>query len=225
MIHLFNPENKFWNFIGKLTDACLTSILWLICSLPIITAGASTAAFYSYTLDQVRDLEGGIIKSFFTAWKRCFKKATLAWLVQLGGTAFLAFDLLAAWNLYLNSGIPGLAVLSVCFCLTIVFISAMLYIYPIIARFDFPFKKILADSFVMAIINLPVTVTVLIIFAVCAVLIYYVSGLFFFWIGLGIFFSSYFISGVFGKYTGEGPTPEQLREAKRAAKRRKRDMF
>lgn len=225
MIHLFNPENKFWNFIGKLTDACLTSILWVITCLPLFTVGASTAAFYSYTIDQVKDLEGGIWKSYFTAWKRCFKKATLAWLVQIAGTAFLAFDLLAAWNLYLNTGIPGLAVLSFCFCMTLAFVSAMFYIYPIIACFDFPFKKALADSFVMAIVNLPVTVTMLVIFAAVGVLIYYVSGLFFFWTGLGIFFSSYFISGVFGKYTGEGPTPEQLREAKREAKRRKRDMF
>ena len=50
--------------------------------------------------------------------------------------------------------------------------------------------------------------------ALVCVLIYYVSGLFFFWIGLYIFFSSYFITGVFLKYVRdpEEEGKEQLAE-------------
>ena len=38
--------------------------------------------------------------------------------------------------------------------------------------------------------------------ALTGVGVYFVSGLFFFWFGLGIFFSSYFIWGLFMKYAG-----------------------
>ena len=59
MSGLFNPENKFWNFVAKLTDVCLMSFLWLIASLPLVTVGAATTAFYDFTLRQVVDQEGG----------------------------------------------------------------------------------------------------------------------------------------------------------------------
>ena len=30
MIKLFDPENKFWQFLNKVTDAALMSLLWLL---------------------------------------------------------------------------------------------------------------------------------------------------------------------------------------------------
>ena len=54
----------------------------------------------------------------------------------------------------------------------------------------------------MAIGNLHVTISVLVLFLLAAVGIYYLGGLFFLWIGLAIFFSSYFIWGLFLKYAG-----------------------
>ena len=36
MYHLFNPENKFWNFIAKITDVACMSILWALVSLSLI---------------------------------------------------------------------------------------------------------------------------------------------------------------------------------------------
>ena len=102
MIHLFDPENKFWRFMSKLTDAAIMGILWAIVSIPIITMGAATTAFYEFTLHQVRDTEGGVWKSFWTSFKCHFKKATLLWLIILAGTAFFLADLWAAWNFFIN---------------------------------------------------------------------------------------------------------------------------
>jgi len=203
MIHLFNPENRFWNFIAKLADVACMSILWVICSLPLVTAGASTAAFYSFTLDQVADQEGGVWKSFFTGFKRHFRKATVLWLIELAGAAFLALELLASWNLYVNRGLFGLAFLCVGFTVTLIFLCWSAYLLPMLTAFDLPLKRLLADSFIMAMGNLPVSAVLLVIAAGVLVLFYYMSGLFFFWVGLGIFLSSYLIAGVFRRYTGE----------------------
>ena len=89
-----------------------------------------------------------------------------------------------------------------------------MYVYPVLATFDFGLKKILRDSFIMAMGNLHVTITLFVMTALVCVLIFYVSGLFFFWVGLYIFFSSYFITGVFLKYVRdpEEPGKEQLAE-------------
>ena len=199
---LFNPENKFWNFMGKITDVSCMSLLWLLTSLPVFTIGASTAAFYSFTLDAVGDNEGRVIGSYFSAFKANFKKATLLWLLQLALGALLAVNLYAAWNFYLAKGVIALGFLSLSGCAALVAICCSVYIYPILAAYDFPVKKILTDSFVMATGNLHVTISVLVLFLLAGVGIYYLGGLFFFWIGLAIFFSSYFIWGLFLKYAG-----------------------
>lgn len=201
MYHLFNPENKFWSFIGKITDVTCMSILWALASLPLFTIGAATTAFFDFTLHQVTDREGKIIRSFFHSFKAHFGKATLLWLMELAGLAFFALDLWAAWNFFLaRGGVAGIFLLGFCGCMALIFLSCVIYVYPLLATFDFPLKKILRDSFIMAVGNLHVTVTCFVMTALVCVLIYYVSGLFFLWIGLDIFFSSYFLTGVFLKY-------------------------
>lgn len=225
MIKFFNPENKFWIFVAKICDVFLMGMLWCVCSLPIVTAGASTAAFYDFTMKQVRDEEGGIWKSFFSSFKRCFKKATLIWLIELALIAFLVLDFVAAWNMYVNAGALGFAFLVICACAALIVLCCVEYVYPLLAVFDFPLKKTLGNSFIMAMGNLPVTITLILITAAVCAGVYFMSGLTFFWFGLGVFFSSYFITGVFAKYTGEAPSREQLRAEKRAAKKRGRDFF
>ena len=125
---LFNPENKFWNFMGKITDVSCMSLLWLLTSLPVFTIGASTAAFYSFTLDAVGDNEGRVIGSYFSAFKANFKKATLLWLLQLTLGALLAVNLYAAWNFYLTKGIIALGFLSLSGCAALVGFCCSVYI-------------------------------------------------------------------------------------------------
>ena len=62
---LFNYDNPVWRFIGKLGDLILLNILWIVCSIPIVTAGASTTAVYYVTLKLVRDENDSTIKNFF----------------------------------------------------------------------------------------------------------------------------------------------------------------
>ena len=215
MYQLFNPENKFWNFVGKITDVACMSILWALVSLPVFTIGAATTAFYDFSLHQVNDREGKFLKSFFTSFKAHFGRGTLLWLIQLGGLAFFALDLWAAWNFYLTKGGPlGIGLMGFCGCAALIFLSCTMYVYPVLATFDFGLKKLIHDSFIMAMGNLHVTITFFVMTALVCVLIYYVSGLFFFWIGLYIFFSSYFITGVFLKYVRdpEEEGKEQLAE-------------
>ena len=199
---LFNPENSFWNFIGKITDVACMSILWLLTSLPVITIGASTAAMYSFTLEAVKDEEGGVWHSYFSGFWKNFKKATVIWLLQLVLTVFLTVNLYAAWNFYLAKGILGLSLFSLALFGVIVFVVTGIYVYPILVSYDFPIKKVIADSFVMAVSNPHVTLSVVVLFLLAGVGIYYLSGLFFFWIALAVFFSSYFIWGLFLKYAG-----------------------
>ena len=186
MSRLFDPENKFWNFIGKIADVTCMSFLWVGTSLPLVTMGAATTAFYSYTMHQVRDTEGGILSGYFKAFRHNFKKATLLWLLEVAGLAFFAADLVG-----------------VC---------------------EFPLKKLLTNSFVMAVGNLPVTLTLALVWALAGVGCFYLSGVFFVWVGLAIFASSYFVDMVFKKYTGELAEEEAAWKQKQEERRQRRKL-
>ena len=201
MIKLFDPENKFWQFLNKVTDAALMSLLWLLTSLPLVTVGASTAAFYSYTLKQVTNQEGSLVKSYFSAFRAHFKRATLLWLLQAAGTAFFAADLWAVWNfLLIQGGAAGSAVLGVCGFCALAFLCCCLYAYPVLAEYGLPVRQVIANSFLLAVARLHVTLTLCLLMALCLVLFYFFSGLFFFWVALYVFFSSYLIYGAFLKF-------------------------
>ena len=129
MSRIFDPENKFWNAIGKVADVTCMSLLWSLTSLPLVTIGAATTAFYAYTMRQVRDTEGSILSGFFGAFKQHFKKATLLWLLEAAGIAFFAADLVGVWNLYLFvGGLPAILVGALVLCLTILFLGCTFYI-------------------------------------------------------------------------------------------------
>lgn len=202
MIKLFDPENKFWQFLSKVTDVVCMSLLWLLTSLPLVTIGASTTAFYAFTLDQVRNLEGSLVRSYFTAFRAHWKRATVLWLLQLAGTVFFAADLWAAWTFYLNhqGSVAGIFLLGACGFFALAFLSCCFYLYPILARYDPPLKEIVKGSFLLAVGSLHVTLTLVVLTVLVCVGIYFMSGLFFLWIGLYIFFSAYLIHGVFFRF-------------------------
>ena len=49
MRDLCNTDKPLFAVLTKLTYSAYLNILWLVCSLPIVTIGASTTASVSYT--------------------------------------------------------------------------------------------------------------------------------------------------------------------------------
>ena len=90
---LFNYDNPVWRFIGKLGDLILLNLLWTVCSIPVITIGASTTAVYYVTLKMVRDENDSTVRSFFHSFKANFNQATAIWAIFLAVGLILAFDI------------------------------------------------------------------------------------------------------------------------------------
>lgn len=199
---LFNPENRFWSFMSKITDVFFLGILWFLFSIPIVTIGAATTSLYQFTLKQTDDEEGYVWKSFVKAFLKNFKQATACWVILLAAGGFLGADLWACMQI----SVPGV-VRVVCFgvllCLTLIYALTSLYVFPILSRFRRSVKTILIHSFVMAMGNLYVSVTVLVIYVLFGVLSYYFTILFPVFMALAAFVSSYFFRHVFGRYWEE----------------------
>lgn len=209
MNHLFDPENRFWNFMGKITDVFCLGILWFIFSIPVFTAGAATTSLYQFTLKQTDDEEGYVWRSFWKAFFGNFRQATILWAILLAAGGILAADLYAC----IHITVPGI-IRTVCFgvlmCLALVYTLAALYVFPILSRFHMSVKKILIHSFIMSMGNLYVSVTVLVIYGAFAVLSYYITVLFPVFMALAAFLSSYLFRYVFSRYQDE-ETQEPVR--------------
>ena len=83
MDSFFNPEGSVMRALSRVADLAILNVLWLVCSIPVVTMGASTTAFYSISMKMVRDEESYIIRGFFKAFKENFKQSLIVWLIFL----------------------------------------------------------------------------------------------------------------------------------------------
>ena len=159
---LFDVENKVWQFLNKMTDLVLLSVLSMIFSIPVVTAGAAQCGFYYGAMRLHEDMDGGIWSDFWYGFRTSLGKGTVLWLLQLVATAVLLVNF---WiGLHMDSAIAvGLVVLS---AVTLLLVCAVFfYAYPIAARYSFKLKKILRDALAIALGFLPHSLALLVIFA------------------------------------------------------------
>ena len=76
MRDLCNTDKPLFAVLTKLTYSAYLNILWLVCSLPIVTIGASTTALFYVTLKMAEDRDDGLTRMFFKAFRENFKPAT-----------------------------------------------------------------------------------------------------------------------------------------------------
>ena len=79
---IFNPQNRFWQTLDHFADLLILSLLWLVCSLPLVTAGAACAALYDAVARCVRGAEPLPWKRFWQTFRRelpCAAAVTVAW--------------------------------------------------------------------------------------------------------------------------------------------------
>ena len=84
-------DNPFFRLMGAIGDLVVLNILWLLCCLPVVTAGASTLALFAIVHKIAAGEDYRTASGFFKAFRRDFKQATALWLVVLAaGIAALA---------------------------------------------------------------------------------------------------------------------------------------
>ena len=161
-------DNPIARALGRLCDLVILNLLFIVCSLPIITIGASATAMYTVMLKLVKDEEGYILKGFLAAFVQNFKKGTIAWLILLIVNALVYF------NIYLSSmmDIPTMStVFMVIFMVfAVVILCGSLYVFPLIARYENPLKNTFKNAFLLSIGRLPFTALLVLIHAVPVVI-------------------------------------------------------
>ena len=77
---IFNEDglfNRGFAFLGQLIGL---NLLWILCSFPIFTVGASTTALCYCTLKLHKYGDCRIVKDFFQSFKQNFRQSTAIWI-------------------------------------------------------------------------------------------------------------------------------------------------
>lgn len=203
---LFNYDNPVWRFIGKFFDIMILNILWIVCSLPIITIGASTTAVYYVTLKLVRDEDSGTIKSYFKSFRDNFKQSTIIWLILLFVGFILGFDLY--FFIRVQTTVSNFRTIMVALFggITIVYLAILMYIFPIQSRFYNTVKRTFFNAFFMSIRHILQTIglfaiDIALVFC-CVYLVPQLSALLFlFGFPLIAYVNSFVLTTIFARYT------------------------
>lgn len=153
-------DNPIMRGMGRLADFIILNILWVICSIPIITIGASTTALYTVMLKLVKNEEGYIARGFFKAFKENFKQSTVMWLIFLLLGIIFAVDFASIKLMPDKTG----GILQILFLFMGALLSAwMVYAFALQARFVNSVKNTLKNALILVFAKLPFTVLIVII--------------------------------------------------------------
>lgn len=150
-------DGPFFKYGTILCDLMILSILWCVCSLPIITLGPATAALYYVTTRLISSHEGYVTKDFFKSFIQNILQAAMAGIILTVVGIVLFFNI---YNLRSASGIWNI-VLMLQYVLAIEFIITSIYVFPIIARFKMNIFEIFKTAFFMANRHIFTTITCL----------------------------------------------------------------
>ena len=160
-MNFLRPDSEVMEFLGKATDLIILNLLCVLCSIPIVTIGASFTAKYYVSMKIAKGEEPNAVKSFFKSFSLNFKQITPVWIVELLVLLVLAFDW---YNLFLGMAkdmpIPMRVVLAV---ITFLVWSVIYCMFPFMARFQTTTKDLIKASIVMAVLNIPRMVLIFIV--------------------------------------------------------------
>ena len=165
-MRFFDINNPLMRSMSKVADIIILNFLFMICSIPIITIGPALTALHCVTMKLVRDEEGGVMKDFFQSFRLNFRQALSIHLLLMAVTAILFVDIY--FVLYSKNDLGAMAYIlfAVAAFLGVVGAMTLLYVYPVLAKFDNPTGRTMVLAFTLAIRHLPTTIVLAITVAI-----------------------------------------------------------
>ena len=199
--HMRLFEGKFWRCMGRLAEVFLVNALWLLGCLPVVTAGASTAAMLRVFLRMFTVREEPPLRSFRTGFVSSFKQATAVWAVYLIALFDIALvlwtgyrlDRLADWGE--NRVLLGLGLF-----LGVLLLFTVHYIFGVIAYFDCSFQQCFVNALGLSFRHLGWTVLLVLLSAATVLLVYVAPFLALIAFGLTGLADSRILLHIFRKY-------------------------
>ena len=153
-MRLFDINGPFMEALRKLSDIIIYNLLFVIFSLPIVTAGASFAALCDgmQQLAEKELIENGVIKTFFSSLKKYFKEGTKLW----GCILLIVLVMFAAIRSgdYMPQELADFYVLTAS-VISIICSFGFQFAYPLLVKKGESWRSTIKTSFLMGLVQFP----------------------------------------------------------------------
>ena len=209
MNRIFNMDNKFFTFMGRIADLIILNLLCIVCCIPIVTIGPAITAMFYVTMKMVRNEESYIVKGFFHSFKENLRQGIIINIIVLAAFTMLSLDI------SLVRGMEGTVYKVLLYIFLVLLFMSMLiylYIYPVLAKFYNTIKHTFINAFLMSIRHLPYSILMIVIsllpFAILFIPSFRVQSfliMLFILMGAAViaYINSFFFVKIFDKYMPE----------------------
>ena len=143
----------FMELANTISTFVLLNMLWLFCSLLIITIPATTAALFATLAPWGRGQSPSEpLANFFVAMKKYAVKATAVFLLNLLIGSLVTFNFLVLRQMGIGQILPAVT-LMVTILITLILLLSNVYVWPLLVTVDLPLKALLKNTVKLAIVH------------------------------------------------------------------------
>lgn len=179
-------------------DIILLNVLFVITSIPIVTAGISLTALYTSIKKRIRGQESYAARDYFKYWMENAKNGLIIWCILL---PFLLAMLV--FTSYIANNLENLAAVCAYFIFFLILLFILTYAFPLQATFINKPLKILLNSLLTSLSHLPYTLALVFLTSIPVCLTLYFPRAFYFtaayWLFLGFSINTIFSVILTGK--------------------------
>lgn len=209
MSEIFTTDNMVIRILNRIGDILILHFLWLLCSLPIVTIGASTTALYYTAMKAVKYEDGYVARRFFKSFKENFRQSTIIWLIML----FAGF--LCGWYLSYSIETHNSVLTMFSTILTCVYTFILIYVFPLQSKFDNKITVTIRNAFLLSVKNFPWTLLMIVALGLIGLFSYFYTIVLFIVVicGAGVYgyLTAFIFNRVFLPYLPDEPGFEKLK--------------
>lgn len=143
-----NLDSPIIHALNVLYDVIVTTFLFLLCCVPVVTIGAALTAMQATMMSIASDSCSGVLGRFFGSFKENFKLSTLLWLPLAAVGGVVAVEIWGCWLTEQNSTMVlavmrGLSVFS-----ATAYCAVAAWLFPGIAMYNVTWKQALQNALV-----------------------------------------------------------------------------
>lgn len=156
MKSLFNLDNPVFQVLSRIADLAVLSVLCLVCCLPVVTIGPALVALNKTVYDLTMERGGGILRTYFRAFRGNLRQGMIAGLAGLLALAALVCDFILL-RLYYTGGAYTFLICLI-YLLGFLTMGVLAYLMPLIGRYENKLSQHFQNALILCIRYLPKTI-------------------------------------------------------------------
>ena len=154
--NLLKPDSALMITMSRITDCIFLSMFWMLCCIPVVTAGASFAALYDASCRAFRKNERNSWQRFFHVFRENWKAGILPTIIFLAAGWGLVKAVISLWNLAVAGTLSWMLFSALAFA-AVVLLGILSVLFPMLSRFENSLGALLKNTIFLSLANLPRT--------------------------------------------------------------------